>query len=295
MTPCANAPDTLASCINRYTDHSCRLWYPKHGQKWNLQSYHQERADLLHFHNMFKGTIKPSIIQYHSEPLLAGAESSNRGLSLNPPKECKKLVVAQYHAGLEVYKNCIPVRNIIDFENPRYDSKIIKDKIRIGYSPSISDEMAFGVWHYKGVRVTTTVLKLVARQFPGVEVDIIANVSEEECIRRKRECNIIIDECVTPSYHKSGLEGLALGKLTISWIDSKVAKILKKASGSDVNPFHIVYVGWLEDELVKICSRGIDYILEEGKKNRQWMEEYWRPADIVQEYIDIYEGVLNKS
>jgi hypothetical protein len=295
MTPCANAPDVLAQCINRYTDHNVRIWFSHRGKKGDLQPYHEERADLLHFHNMYKKTIKSSVIQYHSEPYLAWCEDQSAGLSLFPPKECKKLVVAQYHAGLEVYKNCIPVRNIIDFENSYYGSKIIKDKIRIGYSPSISDADAFGIWHYKGVQATTTVLKLICREFPNVEVDIITDVSEEECIRRKRECNIIIDECVTPSYHKSGLEGLALGKLTISWVDDKVEAILKKASGSDVNPFHSVYVGWLEDELTKICSRGIDYILEEGRKSREWMEKYWNPRDIVKEYVDIYEGVLNKS
>ena len=295
MTPCAMAPDLIAACINRYTDHSCRLWYPRHGASTELQPYHENRADLLHFHNMYKKTDKTSVIQYHSEPMMAGSERFNRGVSLNPPKTCKKLVVAQYHAGLDIYKDCIPVRNVIDFEEDVYNPIIVKDKIRIGFSPSTRDENAFGVWHNKGVKQTERVLRAIAGQFPHVEYDIIIGEGPYECVRRKSLCNIIIDECVTPSYHKSGLEGLALGKLTISWIDEKVEKILKKASRSDINPFESVYVGWLEDRLAEICTSGIDYILNEGKKNRKWMEKYWHPADITKEYVDRYEEVLNKS
>jgi len=283
MTGCAGAPDALATCINKYTDHEAHIWYSHHGKGGDLPPYYEQRTDFIHFHNMYKNTVKPSVIQYHSEPYLAWCEEECAGLSLFPPKQCKKLVVAQYHAGLEVYKDCTPVRNIIDFEAREYGPKIVKDRIRIGYSPSLSDASGFGCWHYKGVKATKTVLVLLQKQFPGLEVDVITGVSGEECIRRKRECNIIIDECVTPSYHKSGLEGLALGKLTISWVDDKVKKILKKASGSNINPFHGTHVGWLEDELAKICAKGIDYILEEGRKGRQWMEKYWAPSDIVQE------------
>ena len=292
MTRCANAPDELARCINKYTEHDARIWYSRHGRSGDLHPYHEERGDLLHFHNMYKKTIKPSVIQYHSEPLMASCEGISVGVSLNPPKECKKLVIAQYHAGLQVYEGCTPVRNIINFETPEYVPRIIKNKIRIGYSPSTDNSSAFGVWHRKGVEQTTWVLKFITKQFPNVEYDIIENVSPGECIRRKNLCNIIIDECVTPSYHRSGLEGLALGKLTISWVDEKVEKILKKASGSDINPFESVYVGWLEDRLVEICSSGIDYILDEGRKNREWMEKYWQPEQIAREYIDIYNQVL---
>ena len=172
MTPIAGAPDLIASCINRYTDNSCRLWYSHHGHDGDLAPYHEERADLLHFHNMYKNTIKPSVIQYHSEPLLAMNEGTNKGLSLNPPSTCKKLVVAQYHAGLDVYKTCVPVRNIIDFEHELYTPKAITDKIRIGYSPSIT-ENGFGIWHYKGFRQTDWVLKFLSKRIPNVEFDII--------------------------------------------------------------------------------------------------------------------------
>ena len=101
-----------------------------------------------------------------------------------------------------------------------------------------------------------------------------------------------MDLTIILCYHKSGLEGLALGKLTISWIDEKVKGILKKCSGSKVNPFESIYVGWLEDELAAICEKGIEYILSEGKKNRKWMEKYWDPRDIVKEYVDIYEDTI---
>ena len=65
--------------------------------------------DIIHFHNKFYDTDAKSVIQYHSPPF-------NNYIRVGFPG--KKLVVAQYQATLAEYikMNCIPMRNIINFE-----------------------------------------------------------------------------------------------------------------------------------------------------------------------------------
>ena len=101
----------------------------------------------------------------------------------------------------------------------------------------------------------------------GVEVDIelITNTTYRECIWRKSRCDIVMDECVTPSFHLSSLEGLALGKMTVCWVDDKVNSVLTNITGADSNPFHGDYIGWLEDILIEKLTGG----REKYKKQRQ--------------------------
>ena len=41
----------------------------------------------------------------------------------------------------------------------------------------------------------------------------------------------------------------------------------------------------------KTIKKGREYIIEEGKKSREWMEKYWHPQDITNEFIDIYKNI----
>ena len=63
--------------------------------------------------------------------------------------------------------------------------------------------------------------------------------------------------------------GLALGRATICWIDDRVEEALLKASGASTQPFHSVYVGWLEDYLIDMIEEGPEYIINEGIKAKK--------------------------
>jgi hypothetical protein len=98
---------------------------------------------------------------------------------------------------------------------------------------------------------------------------------------------------VTKSYHRSGLEGLALGKLTICSLGSDVETIMKAASGAPTIPFVNVWIGDLEKRLSEIIkANDIQNILTIGEDNRKWMEKYWNPKTIVNEFIKIYKKNL---
>ena len=268
QTPLAYAPDAICEAINRHTEHTAIM-----------SNELDTHADVLHFNNTYWLTDKPSVIQFHSEPHW-------KGLQLDCPY--KKLVNAQYHALLPEYADCTPVRQVINFDQPQYDMQAVEG-VKIAYSPTSRKKV--GEWHDKGYEQAITVLESLKNRH-GWQYDVIEGVPLDECIARKRACSIVLDECVTGSYHRSGLEGLALGKPTISYLSQGVTELFLDVSGQHGRPFFSVAIDGLEGGIERLVD-AMTLRPELGFYNRLWMCEYWHPADVVEEYIKIYEGVLN--
>jgi hypothetical protein len=268
----ANAPDELIKAINLYSEHDAEF-YRKCSE-----------GDIFHYHNQTPPEWAPApnqVIQYHSEPFRC---------NLHFPG--KKLVLAQYHALLAKFSDCIPVRNVINFES--YPLIEIKDKLRVGYSPSVKTRV--NQYYDKGYVETKRILQRLKQRYPSdFDYDIITDASLEECIKRKSRCNVIIDECVTGSYHRSGLEGLALGKLTICYMKDILIEQLYYIINDNNIPFQNVKIDNLENYIDMLIGCNITDIINCGNSNRNWMETYWHPKDIVNEYIQIYKELLNAN
>lgn len=271
-TPIANAPEAVSDVINKYTDHTSYVFgysYPGVMLK--------NDTDIVHQHNLNNFNFKNKVIQYHSEPFRVDLDVNIR-----------KMVIAQYHATLPEYKNCIIVRNPIDLYNPVFFPKYNNKKIRIGYSPSTIAPQS--IWADKGYYETIPILNEIKSIFRDkVEIELITNVSLPECLKRKSMCNIFIDEVKTDSYHRSGLEGLGMGIATICSVSDDVEKIFLKSAKADKNPFINVYHQDLKNKLIELINSGLDNLLEIGYNNRLWMERHWHPSTIANEYIKIYE------
>lgn len=274
-TPIALAPDELSKAINKYSEHESFVYGHGNGDNTLLQN----KYDILHMHNRNWNfdNAKKRVIQYHSEPSF---------VDLNISAD-EHMVISQYHATLPEFKKCKIIRNVIDFNNDMYNANPI-NKIRIGFSPSRLKKATY--WHDKGYDQTIAVLNKLKNEH-NVEIDIITDVPLDQCIKRKSNCNIIIDEVVTPSFHRSGLEGLALGKVTICSMSNDVIDVLTKASGSTINPFINIDINNLYIEILRLLEGGIDYITEQGKASREWMEQYWSPQQIINEFISIYQSL----
>lgn len=295
-TKTAFAPDMICKCINRYSkNYRAVLILPKEREsdlKENAICLFDDLIpveyvdvkirkpdyDLIHFHNHFYDVTVPKLIQYHSP--YSYVDITFKGF---------KTVISQYQATLPKYKDYKIVRNIIDIYADEYLENIVSDKIRIGYSPSCLTS-PIGAEEDKGYEKTIEILKSITEKY-NVEVDIITGVPLEECIKRKRECNILIDEVVTKSFHRSGLEGLALGKLTICSLGDDVAEIMRKASGSKIIPFENIWIENLETFLDITIMEGIDKIIKKGEDNRIWVERHWNPITIVQDFELIYQNL----
>lgn len=276
-TNIANAPIELSKAINKFNKK-----YKCIPIGFNSKTPIPNSCSILHAHNTLpKNKINSKkILQYHSEPFQVDLKS----------KVDARLVISQYHATLKEYSSCKIVRNIIDFTDPQYTPIKIDSIIRIGFSPSRTNK--FGKWHDKGYPETILILNNIKKKYGKfVEIDIITDVPLSECIYRKSRCNIIIDECVTASYHRSGLEGLALGKMTICSLSPEVEKVLINSSKSNTIPFINIWKNDLELELCKIIDSDISNILQIGESSRDWMNTYWHPTSIVNEFIKIYDAL----
>lgn len=271
-TRLAYAPEAISNIINKYSEHNSYVFGHDYGDI-NI------KYDILHLHNRDtfpKIKISKKLIQYHSEPW-------PNHVDLNT--DAKKLVIAQYHATLQEYSNCTVVRNPIDIYDLIFEPKYYDKKIVIGYSPSRTIKVS--KWHDKGYVETTQILTQIKDKYK-VDIDIIHGVPLKECIRRKSQCNIIIDEVKTGSYHRSGLEGLALGCSTICNISDSVANIIKNTAGQN-HPFINCNIHTLQNALEDLINSGIDNILQIGNNSRIWMEKYWNPKNILEEYLKEYE------
>jgi hypothetical protein len=276
-TPLAYSPEMICDVINKYTEHKAYVF----GNRLSSKTL-QPDTDIVHQHNRNYTEFNTKLIQYHSEPSLVD-------LNVTIPK----LVLAQYHATLKEYNDCIIVRNPIDIFDEQYKPRYNNKKIRIGFSPS--HIVPRSEWADKGYLETIMALEVVKNKYKGlVDIDIITDVPLQECLTRKSLCNIFIDEVKTASYHRSGLESLAMGKLTICSLSSEVESVMLKASGADAQPFVNVYYPELAATLISIIENGLDYILLQGEKSRLWVEAFWQPSVIANEYITIYNNIRGK-
>lgn len=274
-TPIAQAPEAISQVINKYTNHYSYVT----GYSYPVGKI-IPKTDLIHQHNVDTVNHSKKIIQYHSEPFRVDLST-----------KITKLVIAQYHATLPEYQDCLIVRNPIDIYDEKFFPQYQQDKIRIGYSPSTKKPQS--AWADKGYTETTTILNEIKAIYKDkVDIDIITDVNLEECLKRKSLSNIFIDEVKTPSYHRSGLEALAMGITTICSVGKDVEKLLLSSSGSQKMPFKNVYLAELKNFLIKLIAVGLDSILEDGYQSRLWMEKFWNPRVISQEYIYIYESII---
>ncbi len=271
QTPIAWAPDELSAAINKYTSHTS-----------SVSNTVLEGADLIHFHNLFLETNIRSLIQYHSEP-----EKVN--LNFKGPKS----TLAQYHATLCEYRGFKVLRNVIDFAKPEYNIELSNKggPLIVGFTPSTNHATKYGT---KGILETLQVLeKLRFKYLNRFEYRLLQGFPIKESLMIRKSCHILIDECATDSYHRTGLEALALGKVAICSLSKDVEDVLLKSSGAKYSPFENVQLQNLETYLEQQLEIDISKIIEKGLANRGWMEKFWKPEDVVGDYINYYKDVLN--
>ena len=287
QTKLAYAPDALVECINLYSKKYRALLiadsneYLKDDNIPITDRSEINKCDLLHCHNrkLFYFPIaddKPKLIQYHSHPLLCDIDFWGF-----------KCVVAQFQCLLPEYKSFHRVRNIINLDNHIYFPDGGYDAVRIGYSPTCTAN-ATGSVEDKGYTQTCEILNVIKNQF-SIEIDIITGVSLEECIRRKNKCHILIDECVTNSYHRCSLEALALGKVAVCSLDDSIRFVITQVTGGNDMPIDNIYINQLQSHLISLIKTPLHELIKRGKMNRLWMEQYWNPKNIVHEFERLYD------
>lgn len=302
----AGVANNISQAVSNYYPNEFTFnWVPTSLQRDDLLNfnYRVSEADIVHWHNWVDPNIitstishKKHVVHYHSEP--DNIDIIDPDILADKLPAVKQLVVAQYHAALQYYKGCTPIRNVV-WIPPEWkdDEKMLythgrTNELKIAFSPTSQN---FGIWQTKGVKRHFTLLKslkeVLSKQGIKLTPVIIQNTRYDSCIWQKSSCDIVLDECVTPSFHLSALEGLALGKMTFCWVDERVNQVIKNVTGADVHPFHGDYIGWMQDIMLDKLTRGPEYIKKQSSLAYDWFREYWNPRDIAANYRDIYNDL----
>jgi len=298
-TPLAGVPAILARCIAGATPHAARcVWAADgygngvrfHGDvQWNRTPRDAmallEAADLVVVHN---GKVAPSHARLLSaKPVITMAHNYGWNVDMGFVRGGQPgVVVGQYQATLPEFVGWTVVPNPIPLWEPAYQPGPKADQITIAFTPSGRHERYPPghrlYWHGKGFTTTMRVLERLARR-SAVRLETTAQhpVSHDQSLEMKRRAHIVIDECVTGSYHRNSLEGLAAGCVVVNGVGllpGVVDALRRCAPDADRLPFVFASLDTLEEVLQRLVERGVGALEEAGRANRGWMERHWHFA-----------------
>jgi GT2 family glycosyltransferase/SAM-dependent methyltransferase len=295
-TPVAGVPAILARCVAARTRHPARCVWARSGYgngvefagdlEWTTDGARSEeelaRADLVVVHN---GKVEP-----RHRRLLAGKAvvTMAHNYMWNVEQTFVRegfpgVVVGQYQAALPEFDGWDAVPNPVPLWEPEHQPLPKGETITICYTPSGRHERYPSghrlYWHSKGYATTMRVLERLASRY-ALKLEVVRNtqVSHAESLAMKRRAHIVIDECVTGSYHRNSLEGLAAGCVVVNGLGllPQVEEVFRRcAPRSAQTPFVRANLEELEGVLASLVELGAPRLSELGAANRRWMEEHW--------------------
>lgn len=293
----AGGPAILARCIQARTRHHCRCVWATRRSKSEIEFAGDieweespeaalaelERADLVIVTN---GRVdrrheaimreKPVITLARNYPWNVDQMLVRRGYP--------GLVLGHYQATLPEFRDWNVVPNPLPLWEEDYQPGTKADELTICYTPNgkhdVYSRSDLLYWHSKGYESTMATLDRLAAEFP-IRLETLrdgARVSHAEALAIKRRSHIVIDECVTGSYHKSSLEGLAAGCVVVNGVGllDGMEDVLRYCTAAEAgNPFVFSNPERLRGVLTGLIELGRDSLLERGRRSRDWMERFW--------------------
>ncbi len=250
------------------------------------------RADVLHYHNWWDGCMhgdhawmadllgrKTAVLQLHS-PRSPKFEGFLRQPAL------VKLVCAQYQVRL--YPECRPVPIALPIDDPLHRPVWAESSPPVvAFTPSHCVDP--DDWDNKGCKVTQRVLRR-----GGFRFRLVTSAAWEETMHVRRQCDIAIDEVVTGSYHTCSLEALSQGLATIAGLDAETVDAIEKVTGTRQHPWIVATPRTLRARLTELVEDGA-YRWAKRREARSFMERYWSPAAIAQQFAAIYTEALERG
>lgn len=295
-TPIAGVPEMLARCIAQATPHEAHcVWAGGNygngvsyagGVDWNRQPREAdallEAADVVIIHN---GKVAPKHQKLlAAKPVVTMAHNYGWNVDMQHVRRGGAgLVVGQYQATLPEFAGWGVVPNPLPLWEPSHSPEAKGEAVRIAYTPSGRHERYPPnhrlYWHGKGFDTTIHVLRRLSR-LPGVVVETTEHgqMSHEQALAVKRRAHIVIDECVTGSYHRNSLEGLAAGCVVVNGVGlvPGVEEVLRRcAPGAQTLPFVFSTLASLETTLRGLIEQGPAALEAVGRANRGWMLAHW--------------------
>jgi hypothetical protein len=312
-TPVAGVPEILARAITARTPHSADCVWATNGYgngvefeggvEWTKSPAEAtaliELADLIIVHN---GKIDPAHRRlFERKPVVTMAHNYLWNVDTAfIDRGYPGVVVAQYQATLPEFSGWQPVPNPVPLWDERFQPGSKGPTIDICYTPSgaheryPSDHRLY--WHSKGFETTNRVLDLLSRRY-GITAHSTrhSQISHAASLALKRQAHIAIDECVTGSYHRNSLEGLASGCVVVNGmgIRPEIMDMFRSCSNlTGESPFVYATLETLEQTLSRLIESGCSSLQAIGARNRNWMETHW---DFAEQWRQFWMPVVDRA
>ena len=283
-TALASSPYEIMKCLNKYT--KLRVRWIAHrtsyadGRKfpadvlWNDLAERQRllsEADIIHVHNevapMMDDSIrgKQILLQLHSVP--------KRMITEEAKKVTSHIYTISQPLQMRVY-DLPDLPNLIDPEEYTPLPKT-SNRLQVVFAPTNS----FSI-EKPGTKARELVEDILNSLKNQIDIDIFSNLNYEDNLRRKRNADIIIDDVVNETFHRTTLEACCFGVGVINNMH---------------NPFWIFAdKNSLRAVLVSLADN-MKRVREYQKMARQWVIKFWHPEEQAQKYVEAYEKILGKE
>lgn len=290
-------PAILARCINERTKHACRCVWATHRSKSGIEfsgdiqwrespgeaQAELERADLVILTNGRVSRSHETLIR--EKPVITLARNYPWNVDQTYVRRgFPGAVLAHYQATLDEFRGWHIVPNPIPLWQDDYQPGAKPAVITICYTPNgkhgvySRDDLLY--WHSKGYEATIRALDRLAITL-GIALETLRDgyrINHAEALSIKQRSHIVIDECVTGSYHKSSLEGLAAGCVVVNGVGllEGMEDVLRRCTSPEVsNPFVFADLERLPEVLDGLIDAGPESLVEQGRNSRAWMERHW--------------------
>ncbi|XPV76054.1 MAG: glycosyltransferase family 1 protein [Desulfovibrio sp.] len=124
----------------------------------------------------------------------------------------------------------------------------------------------------------------------GVQLDLIDDVPNLECLQRKQKCHVLFDH-MQGYYGVSSLEGLSQGLAVIAGVDEWNKQNIIEFTGTDKLPWVVAKNRQeLQDTMEElVCD--VEKSLEIGIKSRAFMEDYWSDKHAIGHMNEFYSAL----
>ncbi|WP_316898456.1 glycosyltransferase family 1 protein [Pseudodesulfovibrio indicus] len=302
----------FCKALNRHTEHTARLvtLETRYNHAWEKDlhvpdlgpdgieeiSILMREADVFHFHmtcdeHQSFGGLKPAeflkgkaVVHHHhghhdfrSNPGSFAdkyRERGRRNLLVSTPDLLRLLPGARWQP------NLVPIDDpLLQPMWGRYDDS---GQLQVCHSPTRKD--------LKNTDEFLAAVKVVNKRTAYLSVDLIDDVSNDDCLARKRRCHVLFDH-MQGYYGVSSLEGLSQGLAVIAGLDEWCRERVAEFAGTTDLP-------WLtatnQAELIDLLrSLALDRprCKAAGLAGRRFMEECWSDRKTVRQLSDFYANL----
>jgi len=161
----------------------------------------------------------------------------------------------------------------------RYDEP---GKLKVCHSPTRKD--------LKNTSEFLAAVKTLHKEGVHLDVDMIDDVPNDECLARKRRSHVLFDH-MQGYYGVSSLEGLSQGVTVIAGLNEWNREQVATFAGTDELPWVIAHDQTSLEETLRELNTYRSACQLQGLKGREFMEKHWSDKHVIDHLITFYENI----